>query len=234
MACGFKNTMQGWYDFRSMFLDRFTPPHESVRIHNELTTLVWKPAVTSLNAHILIFATKIHFLDMLNSPLSQPDQITQFSRSLNSRQLTTQVKSDMTLLQAIQAVQRRAPHPVYSRRDFTSRNHGHSSRQLTAVLNELNLDKGEGNDDDLYYDAKEEDEENTRNAIRATSQGIGGDMTNRSNQARLNHESIRSAKRAFNAQQYEWYRNKKCIRCGQDGHFKRDCLDRAPTTHMGG
>jgi hypothetical protein len=259
---GFQDTMQGWYDFRSMFLDRFTPPHESVRIQNGLTSLVWKPAVISLNAHILIFATQIHFLDMLESPLSQQDQIIQFIRSLNSRQLATRVTFDMTLLEAIKAVQTRATTPF--RHDFTPRNLGQSSRRLTAVLNELNLDKEEGNgdDEDLYYDAKDEDEENTLNATRrATSQGNRIDMYSRINQSRLNKENHgaskeerqsmtpkllewchkrninswkASPKRVFTAQQHEWYRNKKCINCGQDGHFKRDCRDRSPTTHMGG
>ena len=241
-----------------MFLDRFTPPHEAVRIQNGLTSLVWKPAVISLNAHILIFATQIHFLDMLESPLSQQDQIIQFIRSLNSRQLATRVKFDMTLLEAIKAVQRRATKPF--RHDFTPHNRGQSSRRLTAVLNELNLDKEEGNgdDEDLYYDAKEEDEENTLNAIRrAISQGNHGGQGDRTGDVHGSKHSSREQRRGYimTPQQQEWYRNKKCITCGQEGHFKRNCSSQSPckcftcgkeghfkqeclakpsTTHMGG
>ena len=58
----------------------------------------------TLDAHIASFATHIHFLDMLQSPISRQDQLLHFIMSLNSRQLTTCVRFDMTLLQAIEAV----------------------------------------------------------------------------------------------------------------------------------
>jgi hypothetical protein len=231
---------------------------------------------------------------MLESPLSQQDQILQFIRSLNSRQLATRVKFDMTLLEAIKAVQTRATKP-FSHDHVTPRNLGQSSRRLTAVLNELNLDKEEGNgdDEDLYYDAKEEDEENTLNAIRrAISQGNHGgrgDRTggvhgsNRSSkeqqlqvahdrqvQTTINDEAkfartqkltsrqataARSRGYVMTPQQLEWFRNRRCITCGQEGHVKRDCSSRSQckcftcgkeghckqeclakpsTTHMGG
>ena len=103
-AYGFPDSMQGWYQFREMFLTRFTSPYKSVQVRVRLTALLWKPSAMTLDAHIASFATHIHFLDMLQSPISRQDQLLHFIRSLNSRQLTTCVRFDMTLLQAIEAV----------------------------------------------------------------------------------------------------------------------------------
>jgi hypothetical protein len=107
-AYGCPDSMQGWYQFRTMFLERFTSPYKLVQVRVKLTTLVWKPSVMTLDAHIANFATHIHFLDMLGSPISRQDQLLHFIRSLNQRQLATRVKFDMTLLEAIEAVQTRA------------------------------------------------------------------------------------------------------------------------------
>jgi hypothetical protein len=92
-AYGFPDYMQGWYEFCAMFLDRFTAPYESVQVSVRLTALVWKPSVMTLDAHIASFATHIHFLDMLESPISRQDQLLHFIRSLHSRQLATQSSS---------------------------------------------------------------------------------------------------------------------------------------------
>jgi hypothetical protein len=62
----------------------------------------------TLDAHIANFATHIHFLDMLESPISRQDQLMHYIRSLHHRQLATRVKFDTTLLEAIEAVQTRA------------------------------------------------------------------------------------------------------------------------------
>jgi hypothetical protein len=42
-AYGFPDSMQGWYQFREMFLTRFTSPYESVQVRVRLTALLWKP-----------------------------------------------------------------------------------------------------------------------------------------------------------------------------------------------
>jgi hypothetical protein len=97
----------------------------------------------TLNAHIASFATHIHFLDMLESPISRQDQLLHFIRSLNSRQLATRVKFDMNLLQVIEAVQTRAAnnsiHDLVIPRNPKSGGPS-GSRGLAAGLHKMNIE----------------------------------------------------------------------------------------------
>jgi hypothetical protein len=63
----------------------------------------------TLDAHIAEFQNHVHFLAILNSPISKDDQLLQFIRSLTKhRDLATRVKFNMKRDEAIQAVQARS------------------------------------------------------------------------------------------------------------------------------
>jgi hypothetical protein len=105
----FNNDMNGWYDFRNHFLKRFISEYESVQLRIKLSKLEWKPSVMTLDAHITEFQNHVHYLAILDSPISKDDQLLQFIRSLTKhRDLATRVKFHMTMDEAIQAVQARA------------------------------------------------------------------------------------------------------------------------------
>jgi hypothetical protein len=230
-AYGFPDSLQGWYQFRTMFLDRWTSPYESVQLRVKLSALTWKPAVMTLDAHIANFATHIHFLDMLESPISRQDQLLHFIRSLNNRQLATRVKFDMELLDAIEAVQTRAAnnsiHDLVIPRN-PSRN-GPPPRTLASGLNEMNIDA----DEEAEEEEEEEEYQDDDDTLNAMQGGRGTQMRGKSGgrtpaRGGRGGRGGRSAGRgsggqSLSPQQLEWFRSSKCIQCGQDGHFKRDC-----------
>jgi hypothetical protein len=103
----FSNNMEGWTKFRTDFLDRFTSQFEAVQIRIQIQKPEWKPAVMELDAHIANIQNHLHYLTILDSPLSKDDQILHFIRSLNKRDFATRVKFDITMDEAIRAVQNR-------------------------------------------------------------------------------------------------------------------------------
>jgi hypothetical protein len=95
----------------------------------------------NLDAHIANFQNHLHYLAILDSPLSKDDQILHFIRSLKRWDLATRVKFDMTIDEAIRAVQNRAAnnsiHDLFVPRT-QGRTGGH---RQGANLNNLNLDE---------------------------------------------------------------------------------------------
>ncbi len=146
----FSNNMEGWTKFRTFFLDRFTSAFEAVQIRIKIQKLEWKPATMDLNAHIANFQNHLHYLAILDSPLSKDDQILHFIRSLNRRDLATRVKFDMTIDEAIRAVQNRAANN--SIHDLVvPRTHGRTGgHKQGPYLNNLNLDDDD-EEDEVYY-----------------------------------------------------------------------------------
>jgi hypothetical protein len=69
----FNNDMNGWYDFRNHFLTRFTSEYKSIQLRIKLGKLEWKSSVMTLDAHIAEFQNHVHFLAILNSPISKDD-----------------------------------------------------------------------------------------------------------------------------------------------------------------
>jgi hypothetical protein len=214
-----------------MFLDRWTSPYESVQLRVKLSALTWKPLVMTLDAHIANFAMHIHFLDMLESPISRQDQLLHFIPSLNHRQLATRVKFDMTLLEAIEAVQTRAANNsihdlVIPRNPPRS---GSQPRTLATGLNEMNI-----NDDEAEEEEDEEDDYNDDDDTLNAMQGGRGTQMRGGRRgrtpARGGHgrrggrgTGFGSGGQSLSPQQLEWFRNNKYIQCGQEGHYKRDC-----------
>jgi hypothetical protein len=121
----------------------------------------------TMDAHIANFATHIHFLDMLESPISRQDQLLHFIQSLNHRQVATRVKFDMTLLKAIEAVQTCAANN--SIHDLVIlRNPPHSGSQprtLVTGLNEMNIYDDEADEEKDEEDDYNEDDD-TLNAMQ--------------------------------------------------------------------
>jgi hypothetical protein len=65
-----------------MFLNRWTSPYGSLQLRVKLSAMTWKPSAMTLDAHIADFATHIHFLDMLESPISRHDQLHRLHRRI--------------------------------------------------------------------------------------------------------------------------------------------------------
>ncbi len=162
--------MQGWYEFRNQFLERFTSEYKSVQLRIKLGKLSWKLSTMTLDAHIAEFQNMVHFLAILNSPVSKDDQLLQFIRSLSfHRDLATRVKFDMTRDQAIKAMQTRAVNN--SIHDLIVPRNPRNKHTYGNTLNNLSLNTPtEGEDDELlaaleagdfdYLNGDDDDEEN--------------------------------------------------------------------------
>jgi uncharacterized membrane protein YgcG len=143
----------------------------------------------------------------------------------------------MTLLQAIEAVQTRAAnnsiHDLVIPRNPPRQ--GPSTNRIGTGLHEMNLnddeDDNDEEDNEEPYDDYD-DNDDSLNAIRSgPSRGGRGGRTSRGGRGGGGRTGGRSGGRTLTPQQLEWFREQKCIQCGQSGHFKRDCpVVKSPST----
>ena len=192
----------------------------------------------TLDAHIAEFRNICNFLAILNSPVAEDDQLLQFIRSLSfHRDLATRVKFNMTMDEAIKAVQTRAANN--SIHDLIVPRTPRNKQIFGGHANNLSITPGtptQGEDDDLLAaledgefdyligDNDDEDNDDSLNAIGSGGRG-GGRGRGRGGRGagRGGRGAGRGTRSTMSAQQLEWFKDQKCIQGGQAGHFKRDC-----------
>jgi hypothetical protein len=178
----------------------------------------------TLDAHIADFQNHVHYLTILDIPISKDDQLLQFIRSLTKhRDLATRVKFHMTMDEAIQTVQARAANN-FVHDLVVPRNHPcYDGKQNGPSLNNLSLNTPSQKEDEELLNALEagdfdhlldenEDEDDTLNAIGSGGRGGGRGCGRGSRGGGRERGAGRGAARpTMTAQQLEWLKAQKCI-----------------------
>jgi hypothetical protein len=171
----------------------------------------------TLDAHIAEFQIHVHYLDILDSPLSKDDQLLQFIRSLKHRDLATRIKFDMTMEQAIKAVHTRAASsfdPSIHDPVVPCNHPRHDGKRNGPSLNNLNVNDEEEEllnaleDGEFEYLLDDnEDDDDTLNAIGSGCHGgvRGRDRGGRGG-GRGRGAGRGTGRPTMTPQQLEWYK----------------------------